>query len=390
MLSAAGSAPTNDFVLTRKLHDARRLAAVPGRRPTSTRPRASASPAAPARTPCRPGPAPGSTSTAGPPSPSSCGPAWRLGHGRAERVRRSPGPLRREAPNFGTSNFETRTKTPNPPRFEIRGFEDSSFAEPPWPTRHKSDIEAVFGPDNVAAWTLYESSAPTGPADAGRVADRPGVRRRRGGRVLRRRAVRGAADRVGGGRPVVAYWRTGPAVLAGCYLYGSRAGVSYVDYAGNRFLALKAAVYADMQLYKAGIKRLDATARPGRTRRGRRRCEGEIRLSKPRISKRRPAGLPPLFRFEIRGFETRAFIHMNVEHLSNRPPCPKTRPTPAVTASETWNRSKASLRRFGQQKPIIIDAANVVRGRQRHAGRGPGAGVGDDRRRPVGAGRGRT
>ncbi len=122
----------------------------------------------------------------------------------------------------------------------------------------QSDIEAVFGPDNVAAWTLYESSAPTGPADANRVATALAFADAEvdGFFAAGPYAVPLAASAAAA--PVVAYWA---AVLAGCYLYGSRAGVSYVDYAGNRFLALKAAVYADMQLYKAGIKRLDAAAR---------------------------------------------------------------------------------------------------------------------------------
>ena len=45
------------------------------------------------------------------------------------------------------------------------------------------------------------------------------------------------------------------------WLYGSRTSVSYIDYAGNRYLAMKSMVYADMQLYKAGVKRLDAALR---------------------------------------------------------------------------------------------------------------------------------
>ncbi len=56
----------------------------------------------------------------------------------------------------------------------------------------------------------------------------------------------------------VAYWA---GVIAGVWLYGSRVSSSYIDYAGNRFLALQSAVYADMQLYKSGVKRLDAAPR---------------------------------------------------------------------------------------------------------------------------------
>ena len=122
----------------------------------------------------------------------------------------------------------------------------------------QTDVEAVFGPASVAAWTLFEAGDPDGPADPGRVlaalayAD---------GEVDAFFAAGPYAVPLAAApwvQPVVAYWA---AVIAGCWLYGSRAGVSYVDYAGNRFLALKAAVYADMQLYKAGVKRLDAASR---------------------------------------------------------------------------------------------------------------------------------
>jgi phage gp36-like protein len=122
----------------------------------------------------------------------------------------------------------------------------------------QSDIEAVFGPTNVAAWTLFETGTPDGATNTVRIeaalayADGEVDAFFAGGPYAVPLTVETGAQ------PVVAYWA---AVIAGCWLYGSRAGVSYVDYAGNRFLALKAAVYANMQLYKAGVKRLPAAAR---------------------------------------------------------------------------------------------------------------------------------
>ncbi len=122
----------------------------------------------------------------------------------------------------------------------------------------QSDIEAVFGPSDVAAWTLFETGTPSGSADATRIAAALAYADGEvdgffaGGPYVVPLVV------ASGGQPVVAYWA---AVIAGCWLYGSRAGVSYVDYAGNRYLALKAAVFADMQLYKAGVKRLPAAPR---------------------------------------------------------------------------------------------------------------------------------
>jgi phage gp36-like protein len=121
----------------------------------------------------------------------------------------------------------------------------------------QQDIEAIFGPDNVAAWSLYESGSPTGSADATRVA-----------------AALTHADAeinglfIGGPyalplvcatmQPVVVNWA---ATIAGVWLYGSRATASYIDYAGNRYIALRNNVYAAMDLYKAGVKRLDAAPR---------------------------------------------------------------------------------------------------------------------------------
>jgi hypothetical protein len=121
----------------------------------------------------------------------------------------------------------------------------------------QSDIEGTFGPPNVAAWSLFESGTPSGSADPTRIATALAYADSEinaffagGPYQIPLSAVTDAAT--------VAYWA---AVIAGVWLYGSRAGVSYIDYAGNRYLALKAAVYADMQLYKAGVKRLDAPAR---------------------------------------------------------------------------------------------------------------------------------
>jgi hypothetical protein len=104
---------------------------------------------------------------------------------------------------------------------------------------------------------LYESGTPTGSADPTRIAA----------------ALAYADGEINGffadgpyvvplactvNQPQLAYWA---GVIAGLYLYGSRVNTAYIDYAGNRFLALRAAVYADMQLYKSGVKRLDAALR---------------------------------------------------------------------------------------------------------------------------------
>jgi phage gp36-like protein len=121
----------------------------------------------------------------------------------------------------------------------------------------QSDIEDIFGPPNVAAWSRFDTGAPTGAADPDRIATALAY-------------ADSEIDSFFAGGPylvpltpttdasTVTYWA---AVIAGVWLYGSRATVSYVDYAGNRYLAQKAAVYADMQLYKAGVKRLCATLR---------------------------------------------------------------------------------------------------------------------------------
>jgi len=121
----------------------------------------------------------------------------------------------------------------------------------------QSDIENIFSPANVAAWSLYETGTPDGPADPTRVAS-----------ALAYADAEINAFFTDGpyvtpltcsiSQASVAYWA---GVIAGVWLYGSRASVSYIDYAGNRYLTLKATVYADMQLYKAGVKRLDAPLR---------------------------------------------------------------------------------------------------------------------------------
>jgi hypothetical protein len=122
------------------------------------------------------------------------------------------------------------------------------------PYANQSDIENTFGPSNVAAWSLYETGTPDGPADSARIT-----------------AALAFAD-----SEINSFFADGPyvtplvcstsaatlacwaGVIAGVWLYGSRTSVSYIDYAGNRYLALREMVYADMQLYKAGVKRLDA------------------------------------------------------------------------------------------------------------------------------------
>src|SRR3984957_15071202 len=121
----------------------------------------------------------------------------------------------------------------------------------------QSDIENIFSPANVAAWSLYETGTPDSPADAGRVASALAYADAEinaffadGPYALPLTCSITAA--------MVAYWA---AVIAGVWLFGSRASVSYIDYAGNRYIALKAAVYADLQLYKSGVKRLDAALR---------------------------------------------------------------------------------------------------------------------------------
>ena len=122
----------------------------------------------------------------------------------------------------------------------------------------QSDIEAVFGPANVAAWTLFETGAPGGAADPSRVEAALAYADGEVDAFFAAGPYAVPLVATTDVQPILAYWA---GVIAGCWLYGSRAGVSYVDYAGNRFLALKAAVYADMQLYKAGVKRLAAVTR---------------------------------------------------------------------------------------------------------------------------------
>jgi phage gp36-like protein len=118
----------------------------------------------------------------------------------------------------------------------------------------QSDIEDLFGPANVAAWSRFEFPPPSGSTDTARV-------------DTALAHADGEINSVFAGgpyaiplvctisKPVVTHWA---AVIAGVWLYGNRASTSYIDYPGNRYLALRNAVYLEMDLYKAGVKRLDA------------------------------------------------------------------------------------------------------------------------------------
>lgn len=118
----------------------------------------------------------------------------------------------------------------------------------------QSDIENIFGPANVAAWSRFDTGAPTGATDTARVAA-----------ALVHADGEINAFFIGGpyalplvcqlSKPLVTHWA---AVIAGVWLYGSRATSSYIDYAGTRYQAMRLAVYQDMDAYKAGAKRLDA------------------------------------------------------------------------------------------------------------------------------------
>jgi hypothetical protein len=118
----------------------------------------------------------------------------------------------------------------------------------------QSDIEDIFSPANVAAWSLFETGTPTGPADPTRI----------------------AAALLQGDTQINAFFTNGPyavplvcilckpiltrwsAVIAGVWLYGTRFPTNTTDYAANRYSVLEQSVYQDMDLYKSGIKRLDA------------------------------------------------------------------------------------------------------------------------------------
>ena len=121
----------------------------------------------------------------------------------------------------------------------------------------QSDIEDIFGPVNVAAWSLFETGSPTGTATASRIAT---------ALTVADAVINGAFE---GGpyalplacitmQSTVVRWA---ATIAGIWLYGSRMTTSYVDYAGNRYLALRTAIDQEMALYRSGVFRLDA---PGR------------------------------------------------------------------------------------------------------------------------------
>ncbi len=121
----------------------------------------------------------------------------------------------------------------------------------------QSDIEDVFGPDNVAAWSLFETDTPSGPANTTRIAT-----------ALAQADGQINAYFIGGPyqvplvcvtcKPVVTYWA---AVIAGIWLYGSRMTDAATDFPGNRYIVLRQAVFANMDLYKSGMKRLDAPLR---------------------------------------------------------------------------------------------------------------------------------
>src|SRR4051812_13279135 len=106
-----------------------------------------------------------------------------------------------------------------PPTFKTIGARMPTYAT-------QSDIEDLFGPANVAAWSRFENPPPGGAADAARIAA-----------ALAHADAQINAFFTGGPyalplvcstcRPVVTHWA---AVIAGVWLYGSRASVSYVDY----------------------------------------------------------------------------------------------------------------------------------------------------------------
>ncbi len=121
----------------------------------------------------------------------------------------------------------------------------------------QSDIEDIFGPSNVAAWTLFETGDPTGSADPDRIATALAYGDAQVNAVF--------ADgpyvlplACATCQPLVIRWA---ATIAGVWLYGNRATASYVDYAGNRYIVLLAAVQQEMDFYKSGSKRLDAPLR---------------------------------------------------------------------------------------------------------------------------------
>ena len=99
----------------------------------------------------------------------------------------------------------------------------------------QSDIEDLFGPSNIAAWSRFDTGAPTGPTDTVRVAA-----------ALAHADAQINAEFASGPyavplvcticKPVVTNWA---AVIAGVWLYGNRTTTSYIDYAGNRYLAMR-------------------------------------------------------------------------------------------------------------------------------------------------------
>ena len=101
----------------------------------------------------------------------------------------------------------------------------------------QSDIEAVFGVAEVAAWTFYlQPGGATAPADPTRIAAALAYADAEVDGLFAGGPYAVPLQASAAAAPTVAQWA---GVIAGCYLYGSRATVSYVDYAGTRYLALK-------------------------------------------------------------------------------------------------------------------------------------------------------
>jgi phage gp36-like protein len=118
----------------------------------------------------------------------------------------------------------------------------------------QSDIESVFGPANVAMWSQLDPTQST--PDTSRVqaaldnADAQVNAFFRDGPYIV--PLADAAD-----APITTHWA---AVLAGAWLYFSR-GLRDDNRDGDKLSTQQLAVYADMALYKSGIKRLAAARR---------------------------------------------------------------------------------------------------------------------------------
>jgi len=117
----------------------------------------------------------------------------------------------------------------------------------------KSDIESVFGADNVAAWSNLDNT------DAGANEDRIDAAIAYAEAVIddRFRTSRYAVPLQGDGATlyVVKDWA---AKLAGIWLYESR-GLRDANDEGNKLRDMLRAVHADISAYLAGQRRLRAT-----------------------------------------------------------------------------------------------------------------------------------